>query len=65
MWLHKGRVEGDNCLSHRVGPPSFDAAQDSVGLLGCKVSLLAHVQFFIHQNLQILLFMAAVSELFS
>ncbi|KAJ7417666.1 hypothetical protein WISP_63355 [Willisornis vidua] len=26
-------------------------AQDAVGLLGCKCTLLAHVQFFIHKNM--------------
>lgn len=28
---------------------SFDAAQDTFGLLGCKRTLLAHFKLFIHQ----------------
>ena len=34
---------------------SVGAAQDTAGLLGCKYILLAHVQFFIYQNPQVLL----------
>ncbi|PKU47022.1 hypothetical protein llap_2675 [Limosa lapponica baueri] len=43
----------------RWGCPSLDAAQDEVGLLGCKCTLPACVQLFIQQYLQVLLGRAA------
>jgi len=49
----------------RGGHPSFDAAQDTVCLPGCKSTLLAHIQLFVYQNTQILLHRAAFSEFFS
>jgi len=49
---HKGRVERNNHFPHALGNPSFNAAQDTV--LGCKYTLLAHVQLFVHQDPQIL-----------
>ena len=33
---HEGRAENNNHLSHTFGHPSSDAAQDTIGLLGCK-----------------------------
>jgi len=45
--------------------PSFDAAQDTVGLLGCTQTVLAHIQLFIHQNSQVFLCRAVLSEFFS
>jgi len=42
--------------------PSFDGAQDRVGLLNCQCALLAHVHLFIHQNPQVLLGRAALNE---
>ena len=44
--LHEGRVERKNPLPHRAATPFFDAAQDTVGLQGCKDTMLAHVKFF-------------------
>ena len=41
MGPHKGRAEEDN---HPAGHLSFDAVQDTVGLLGHKHTLLAHVK---------------------
>ncbi|KAK4806258.1 hypothetical protein QYF61_013402 [Mycteria americana] len=41
--------------------PSFYVAQDTVGFLGCKRTLPAHVQFFIHQYPQVLLCRAALN----
>ena len=61
---HKGRVERDNALPLPAGHPSFDAAQDTAGLLVSKSTLLAHIQLFIHQNPQVLLHRAALSEFF-
>ena len=54
MEPHKGRVEGHNPLPFRAGHLSFAAAQESVGLPGCKCTLLAHVQ-----NMQVFLYRAA------
>jgi len=45
--------------------PSSDAAQDAVGLLGCKSTLLAHVQLFIHQDPQLFLSRTALKEFIS
>lgn len=49
MRPHKGGLEGDNLLPDSCHP-SADTAQDAVGLLGCKPTLLTHIQLFIHQN---------------
>ncbi|KAK4816603.1 hypothetical protein QYF61_018651 [Mycteria americana] len=38
-------------------------AQDMIGFLGCKCTLLAHVQLFIHQYPQVLLHRAALNPL--
>ncbi|KAK4810863.1 hypothetical protein QYF61_008835 [Mycteria americana] len=46
---HQSGVEWQNHLPRPAGHASFDAAQDTVGLLGCERTLLAHVQLFIHQ----------------
>jgi len=62
---HKGRVQGDSRLPLPAGHYSFDAAQDTVGLLGCKSTQLVHVPLFIHQNPQVLLCRAALNEFFS
>ncbi|KAK4824308.1 hypothetical protein QYF61_013053 [Mycteria americana] len=51
---HQSRVEGQNPLPRPAGHASFDAAQDMVGLLGCKCTLLTHVQLFVHQYPQVL-----------
>lgn len=47
------------------GHSSVDAAQDTVGLLGCKSTLLVHVQLFVHRVPRVLLHRVAVSEFFS
>jgi len=46
---HQSRVEGQNPLPRPTGHAAFDAAQNMVGLLGCKHPLVAHVQLLIHQ----------------
>jgi len=51
--LHQHRVEGEDHLPQTAGHASFDAAQDMVGLLGCKSTLLARVQLPIHQYFQV------------
>jgi len=42
---HESPVEGQNNLPQPASH-TFDAAQDTVGFLGCKCMLLDHVQFF-------------------
>jgi len=54
-------VEGQNPLSQPAGHAALDAAQDTVGLLGCERTLMAHVQLFIHQYPQVLLDRAALN----
>jgi len=45
MWgLHKSRVKGHSHVPHPAGHTSLDAAQDTVGFLGYKRTLLAHVE---------------------
>ncbi|KAK4824113.1 hypothetical protein QYF61_010736 [Mycteria americana] len=58
---HQSGVEGQNHLPQRAGRASFDAAQDTVGPLGCEHTLPAHVQLFIHQYPQVLLCRAALN----
>ena len=36
-------------------PTPVDTAQDTVGFLGCKCVLLAHIKLFVHQNSQVFL----------
>ena len=62
MGSHKDRVEGDNYLPLPAGHPSSDGTQNTIGLLGCKHTLLVHVKFFVSQNPQVLLSRAAVKE---
>ena len=44
-----GLTSRHNHLSLPDGHPFFNAAQNKVGLLGCKRTLLAHVQLLIYQ----------------
>ena len=62
MRPHKSRAEWDNHLPHPAGHLSPDAAQDTVGLLGCKCILLVHEQIFVHQNPQVLFVRATLNE---
>ena len=65
MEPHKGRVEGNHHLFLPAGHLSFDAGQDAVGPLGLKYMLLAHVQLLVHQDPQVFLCRAALTEFFS
>jgi len=47
---HQGREEGQNPLPSPAAHTSLDAAQDRVGLLGCKCTLPGHVQLLINQH---------------
>ncbi|KAK4810951.1 hypothetical protein QYF61_013359 [Mycteria americana] len=58
---HQSRVGGQNHLPRPAGHASFDAAQDTIGFLGCEYTLLAHVQLFIHQYPQVLLCRAVLN----
>jgi len=57
---HQSRVEGQNPLPRPAGHASLDAAQDTAGFLGCKLTLLAPVELLIHQYPQVLLLRAAL-----
>ncbi|KAK4810205.1 hypothetical protein QYF61_011799 [Mycteria americana] len=59
---HQSRVEGQNPLPRPAGHAAVDAAQDTVGLLGCERALWAHVQLFIHQHPQVLFRRAALDH---
>ena len=54
-------VEGQDPLPQPAGHASFDAAQDTVGFLGCERTSPAHVQLFIHRYPPILLRRAALN----
>ncbi|PKU35584.1 nipped-bhypothetical protein [Limosa lapponica baueri] len=58
---HQCGVEGQNHLPLPAGHASSDAAQDAVRSLGCKWTLPAHVQLFIHQYPEVLLIRAALN----
>ncbi|KAK4828770.1 hypothetical protein QYF61_000795 [Mycteria americana] len=58
---HESGVEGENHLPRPAGHASFDAAQDTVGLLGCKRMLPGHVELLINQHPQVLLLRAALN----
>ncbi|KAK4822675.1 hypothetical protein QYF61_019042 [Mycteria americana] len=58
---HESRVEGENHLPRPAGHASFDAAQDTVGLLGCKHTLPGHVELLINQHPWVLLLRAALN----
>jgi len=53
---------GQNHLSQPAGHTALDAAQDMVGLLGCKRTLLDHINLFIHHYPQVLLLRAALNS---
>jgi len=57
---HESRVEGQNHLPQPDGHTSLDATQDTVGLLDCQHTLLAHAESFINQHTQVLLLRAAL-----
>jgi len=41
---HQSRAEGQNHLPRPAGHTAFDAAQDTVGFLGCEHAFAAHIQ---------------------
>ena len=50
LGLHEGRVEGDNHLPVPAVHSTSDETQDTIGLPGCKHSLIAYFKFFINQD---------------
>jgi len=58
---HESRAEGDNHFPPPAGHAAFDAAQDMVGFLGWKHTLLAQVEILIIQHRQVLLLKAALN----
>jgi len=58
---HQSGAEGQNPLPRPAGHTAGDAAQDEVGFLCCKRTLLAHVQLFIHWYPQVLVGRAALN----
>jgi len=58
---HQSRVEEQNHLPRPAGHASLDAAQDTIGFLGCEHTLLDPVQLFIHWHPQVLLSKAALN----
>ncbi|KAJ7407064.1 armadillo repeat containing 1 [Pitangus sulphuratus] len=52
---HRNRVEGRNHPPKPADHTSFDAAQDVVGLLGCKCTLPSRIKLFIHKHQQVIL----------
>uniref|UniRef100_A0A8B9EXW4 Phospholipase A2 n=1 Tax=Amazona collaria TaxID=241587 RepID=A0A8B9EXW4_9PSIT len=60
---HESRVKGQEHLPRPAGHTPFDAAQNTVGPLGCKRTLPAHVHFFINPHPQVLLHRAALNLL--
>ena len=62
MGSQESRVEGENPLPRPAGHASFDAAQDTVGFLGCKRTLPGHVELLVNQHPQGLLLRAALNS---
>ena len=61
--IHSGfRVERENHFPCPAGHASFDVAQNTVGILGCKHTKLAH-KHIIKQQSQVLLLWAALNPL--
>ena len=53
--LHQCRLEGQGHLPHPTDHVSLDAVLGTVGFLGCKGTLMAHVQLPTHQCPQVFL----------
>jgi len=58
---HQSGAEGQKPLPRPAGHTSLDAAQGTVGLLGCESTLPGHVKLFIHQYPQVLLLRVALN----
>ena len=58
---HQSGAEGQNHFPQPAGHTAFDAARDTVGLLGCKLTLPAPIHFFIHQYPEVFLHRTALN----
>jgi len=58
---HKSGAEGQNPLPCPAGHAAGDAAQDTVGLLGCRCTLVGHVELLVNQHPQVLLIRATLT----
>ena len=58
---HKSRAEGENHLLQPTGHSAFCSAEDTVGFLGFRHTLPAHVELLINQHPQVLLLRAALN----
>lgn len=58
-------VQRHNHLPCPAGHFLFDASQDTLGFLGCKSTLLAHVKLLINQHYKVLLLEAALNPITS
>ena len=58
---HQNGAEGQNPLLRPAGHASFDAAQDTIGFLGCERTLLGHVELLINQHPQVRVLRAALN----
>ena len=59
---HQSTVNGQDHLPRTVCHASLDAAQDSVGLLGCERKLPGHVELLVNQHPKVLLLRAALTS---
>lgn len=66
MELHKGRAEGrwDNPIPLPAATSSVGAAQGTVGIMGCRHTLLACIKILVVQKTQVLC-RTSLSEFFS
>lgn len=60
---HKSRADGQDHLPCLAGHSAFDATQDTVVVLGCQCTLLAHAELLVYQQPQALLLRAILSPL--
>lgn len=51
---HKSRVERENHLPQTAGQSSFSAGQAIIGFLGCRCTLLAHVELLVNHAASLL-----------
>ncbi|XP_009069274.1 PREDICTED: brain-specific angiogenesis inhibitor 3-like, partial [Acanthisitta chloris] len=60
----KNKAEGWNPLPRPAGHAIYEAAQETLGFLGCKHTLLAQVQLLIPQHPQVLLVRVPLNQFF-
>ena len=60
---HQSRSEGQNPLLHPAAHAAGDAAQGTVAFLGCKRTLLGHIELLVIQHPQVPLGRSALNPL--